>query len=84
MHRAAVSALRTVPRKWQVWPGAHRPVGNLNVFAIELGGFYDVVMPNDTDAGDAFGLEDTPLTVQRFKQHTKGPVLHNTAEDQAQ
>ncbi|KAI0913953.1 hypothetical protein F4823DRAFT_558536 [Ustulina deusta] len=40
--RAAVSALHTVLRTWQVWPGAHHPVGNLNVFAIELGDFYDV------------------------------------------
>lgn len=71
VHRAAVSALFYILGKWQVWPGGHHPVGNLNISAIDLGAFYGVLMPNDADAGDALSPADTPLTVQWFKQHTE-------------
>ncbi|GAP92637.1 hypothetical protein SAMD00023353_5900170 [Rosellinia necatrix] len=68
VHRAAVSALYTILRTWQVWPGAHHPVGNLNVSAIDIGAFYGVITPNDPDAGGV--PENTPLTVQWFTRHT--------------
>ncbi|KAI0112045.1 hypothetical protein GGR51DRAFT_53829 [Nemania sp. FL0031] len=67
VHRAAVSALHTVLGKWQVWPGGHHPVGNLNISAMDLGAFYDIITPNDIDTGSG----DTPLTIEWFKQHTK-------------
>ncbi|KAI0194774.1 ankyrin repeat-containing domain protein, partial [Xylaria flabelliformis] len=71
VHRAAVSALYTVLGRWQVWPGGHHPVGNLDVSAIDLGAFYGVLMPNDTDAGDTLDSGDIPLTIQWFKRHTQ-------------
>ncbi|KAI0873882.1 hypothetical protein GGS24DRAFT_461484 [Hypoxylon argillaceum] len=71
VHRAAVSALHTTLGKWQVWPGGHHPVGNLNVSAIDLGAFYNVILPNDTDADDSLDLGDTLLTIRWFKRHTK-------------
>ncbi|KAI0472362.1 hypothetical protein F4859DRAFT_522274 [Xylaria cf. heliscus] len=71
VHRAAVSALYTILARWRLWPGSYQPVGNLNVSAIDLGAFYDVLMPNDTDAVDALGPADIPLTVQWFKRHAE-------------
>ncbi|KAJ8121019.1 hypothetical protein ONZ43_g2428 [Nemania bipapillata] len=56
--------------KSSVWPGGHHPVGNLNVSAIDMGAFYDVIMPNDTEVDDSSDLGDIPLTIEWFKRHT--------------
>lgn len=72
VHRAAVSALHTGLRRWQVWPGGHHPVGNLNVSAIDLGAFYDVLLPIDASVDGTSKLEDIPLTIPWFKNHTSG------------
>ncbi|KAJ2987357.1 hypothetical protein NUW58_g4552 [Xylaria curta] len=77
VHRAAVSALFTVLGKWQVWPGAHHPVGNLNVSAIDMAAFYGVIKPSNADTGEAVALEHIPLTVQWFQRHTESLTGNN-------
>ncbi|KAI3326265.1 hypothetical protein HD806DRAFT_489812 [Xylariaceae sp. AK1471] len=72
VHRAAVSALHTVLARWQVWPINHDPVGNLNMSAIDLGAFYGVIRPNDTDTDETSDPGETPLTIPWFKRYTQG------------
>ncbi|KAK5629145.1 hypothetical protein RRF57_004860 [Xylaria bambusicola] len=72
VHRAAVSALHTILRRWQVWPGGQYPVGNLNVSAIDLGAFYDILQPINNDTESTVDEEDTPFSIPWFKKHTEG------------
>ncbi|KAI0203100.1 hypothetical protein F4808DRAFT_52007 [Astrocystis sublimbata] len=77
VHRAAVSALHINLGKWQVWPGAQHPVGNLSLSAMDLAAFYDVIKPNDTKTFDGTSPEAVALTIEWFKRHAERLVGEN-------